>query len=310
VHSTEVREIHVFTDVSERAYCAAAYLRCVRSDGQCATTLIASKTKVAPLKKMTLPRLELMGALIGARLGKFIRTNLNVGENDVHFWTDSMITFHWIRSSSKQWKQFVANRVSEIQSLTVPGNWNHCAGKENPADRGTRGTSVRDLKEDDLWWHGPEWLKYVSSPTEVIIEEDEIHEYLVQNTVTELDCTVSPVFELSRHSELSKSLRITAWIQRFVHNARTRERRTGELCTEELQQAENYWITQTQHADFPREMEHLLKGTSLDRQSKIITLRPFLDEFGLLPVGGRLQEANWSYSQKHPCQVMTSFLNF
>ena len=71
----------------------------------------------------------------------------------------------------------MANRVSEIQSLTVPGNWNHCAGKGNPADRGTRGTSAQDLKEDDLWWHGPEWLKDASSHTEMIIKEDEIHEY-------------------------------------------------------------------------------------------------------------------------------------
>ena len=120
VNTTVKREIHVFTDASEKAYCAAAYLRCVKRNGECTTRLIASKTKVAPLKKMTLPRLELMGALIGARLGKFIANNLNMSDTEMHFWTDSMIAFHWIRSCSKQWKPFVDNRVSEIQSLTLP----------------------------------------------------------------------------------------------------------------------------------------------------------------------------------------------
>lgn len=300
-NSTEKREIHVFTDASERAYCAAAYLRCVKSNGHCTTSLVASKTKVAPLKKMTLPRLELMGALIGARLGKFIITNLKMSENEMYFWTDSMITFHWIRSSSKQWKQFVANRVSEIQNLTLPEKWNHCAGKENPADRGTRGISAQSLKEDVLWWHGPEWLKDVNDETEVMTEfEDDVDEYVVQNTVTEPDCIAQPLFDLSKNSELNKPLRITAWIQRFVHNAQKTEKRTGELCTEEIQQAEKYWIKLTQSMSFSKEMDNLLKNTGVDKQSKIITLRPFLDDVGLLRVGGRLQEANWSYSQKHP----------
>lgn len=112
-NKTVEREIHVFTDASEKAYCAAAYLRCVKENRECTTSLITSKMKVAPLKKMTIPRLELMGALIGARLGKFISNNLNVNDNEMYFWTDSMITFHWIRSSSKQWKPFVENRVNE-----------------------------------------------------------------------------------------------------------------------------------------------------------------------------------------------------
>ena len=132
----------MFTDAKEKADCAAAAVREVR--WTMATTLIASKTKVAPLKNMTLPRLELMGAISGARLGTFIRTNLNVS-----LWTDSMITFHWIRSSSKQWKQFVANRVRE--SLTAPGNWNHCRkgepsrpwNKRNAGSQGGRSVVAR-----------------------------------------------------------------------------------------------------------------------------------------------------------------------
>lgn len=90
-----MRCIRVFTDASEKAYCTAAYLQYVKQNGECRTSLIASKTKVAPLMKMTLPRLELMGAFIGARLGNFISNNLNVSDNAMHFWTDSMTSLDW-----------------------------------------------------------------------------------------------------------------------------------------------------------------------------------------------------------------------
>lgn len=66
-----------------------------------------------------------------------------------------MITLHWVKSSAKQWKPFVENRVREIQSLTAPAQWNHCSGSENPVDVATRGTSVNKLKENSLWWTGP-----------------------------------------------------------------------------------------------------------------------------------------------------------
>ena len=95
-------------------------------------------------------------------------------------------------------------------------------------------------------------------------------------------------------------MRITAWIQRFVHNARTKEKRNGQLCTEEIQQAEQYWIKQTQSDSFPKGMNGLLKNANVDRHSKIISLKPFLDECGLLRIGGRLQETNWSFTHKHP----------
>lgn len=301
-------EVHVFTDASEKAYCAAAYLRCVKQNGECTASLIASKTKVAPLKKMTIPRLELMAALIGARLGKFISNNLNISDNDMHYWTDSMITFHWIRSSSKQWKPFVENRVSEIQSLTSPENWKHCIGKENPADHGTRGMSARALQEDALWWHGPEWLKDCThdqeTESQVTNENDEVMEYVVQNTKTDTqidpDCKMTQLFDLKKYSRLNRVLRITAWIKRFVHNARTQNKRTGELCTEEIQQAEQHWIKQTQSDNFSQEIDSLLKKKDMNRHSKLLSLKPFLDESGILRVGGRLQEANWSFNQKHP----------
>ncbi|XP_014904475.1 uncharacterized protein LOC106957601 [Poecilia latipinna] len=132
-------KLHVYCDASEKAYGAVAYLQGQNNLGETITSFVASKSRVAPLKKMTLPRLELMGALIGARLGYSLLKPLNMEKNQLNMWTDSMITLHWIRSSSRRWKPFVSNRVAEIQGLTNPELWSHCAGKMNPADLLTLG---------------------------------------------------------------------------------------------------------------------------------------------------------------------------
>lgn len=105
-------------------------------------SLVASKARVAPLKKMTLPRLELMGAVIGARLANNLIISLKMEQAQIKMWTDSMITLQWICSSAQRWKPFVANRVTEIQTLTSPSSWSHIPGKANPADLATRGQSV------------------------------------------------------------------------------------------------------------------------------------------------------------------------
>lgn len=123
-----------------------------------------SKSRVAPIKKLTLPRLELMGALVAARMGNNLLKAMNMHPSQIRMWSDSMIVFQWICSSAQRWKQFVANRVTEIQSLTPPETWSHCSGKLNPADLTSRGQTVSKLKEEELWWSGPPFLSSVFQP--------------------------------------------------------------------------------------------------------------------------------------------------
>lgn len=122
----------MFSDASEKAYGAAAYLQGQTAEGEPMTRLVMSKSRVAPIKKLTLPRLELMGALIAARMGNNLLQALNMQPYQIRMWTDSMIVMQWISSSPHRWKQFVANRVTEIQSLTPSETWSHCSGKHNP----------------------------------------------------------------------------------------------------------------------------------------------------------------------------------
>lgn len=155
-------ELHVFTDASPQAYGTVAYLRS-DSDDQMTVTLVMAKTRVAPVKTLTLPRLELMGALLGARLCDYIKGVFKSDLSEVTLWTDSMIALHWIKGLTTQWKPFVANRVMEIQQRTEPSNWRHCPGAENPADLLTRGVPPDCLQKCGLWWKGPKWL--AESPT-------------------------------------------------------------------------------------------------------------------------------------------------
>ena len=151
------RQLHVFCDASTKAYGCVIYLRTVRRDST-SVCLVVSKNRVAPLKRLTLPRLELMSNLLGARLVTYVKRSSIFQECSVRVWTDSTVALRWIQSQSQLWKLFVANRVADIHSLVDLKCWGHCPGHENPADLLTRGESIKKLKGNTLWWHGPEWL--------------------------------------------------------------------------------------------------------------------------------------------------------
>lgn len=129
------------------------------SFGAVGVTLLTSKTRVAPLKKLTIPRLELMSGRVLARLMDTVK---NVLFEEVHItgtrqWLDSKTALWWINNKG-EWKQFVRQRINEILRLTRKEDWAHCPGEQNPADVGSRGERASRLKENELWWRGPAWL--------------------------------------------------------------------------------------------------------------------------------------------------------
>lgn len=152
-------QIHGFGDSSEVAYAAVVYLRIETSKGAC-TRLVISKTRIAPLAKQTIARLELLAALILSRLVDRVRVALLpvIKVDEVYCWTDSMTTLHWIKGVGREYKHFVENKVREIRQNVPPESWSHCPGIENPADFPSRGMKTEALKQSEIWWHGPPWL--------------------------------------------------------------------------------------------------------------------------------------------------------
>ncbi|GFX08956.1 integrase catalytic domain-containing protein [Trichonephila clavipes] len=152
-------ELHSFCDASKKAYGTAIYLR-TKSRNGISVKLVTSKSRVAPLNCVTLPRLALLGALVAARLASKVNKIGNLKRSCLQYhWIDSKIVLFWIKGNKTRWKQFVANRgVNEITSLTDPHSWNHCTGKENPADFLSRELSADCLVSNSRWWTGAENL--------------------------------------------------------------------------------------------------------------------------------------------------------
>ena len=139
------RSLHGFCDASQKGYCAVIYLVCETQNGTF-SRLICLKTRVAPLKPLTIPRLELMSARILAVLMNTVHNALSpqMRIDEMYYWTDSKTALYWIQNRN-EWKQFVQHRVNEILTLSSNEKWRHCPGAENPADLGSRGVTGKKL---------------------------------------------------------------------------------------------------------------------------------------------------------------------
>ncbi|CAD6210186.1 GSCOCG00010884001-RA-CDS [Cotesia congregata] len=138
---------------------AVVYLRVTDEEGNSTITLVCSKTKVAPIKRLTIPRLELSAAVLLSKLMRHVQLTLELQDIPVFLWTDSSITLAWVKSNPMKWKEYVGNRVAAIHQATPNANWRYTTGKLNPADCASRGLDAKNLTQHNLWWSGPPWLE-------------------------------------------------------------------------------------------------------------------------------------------------------
>ena len=146
----ELPSLCVFADASQEAFGACAYIRHKTKENTCEVTFVSTKSRVAPLKQLTIPRLELQAAVLASRLAKSILDESRIQLGSVKFLTDNIITLAWIQSASRSFKPFVSSRVGEIQSKSDPSQWKHILSDENVADDLSRGLqcAAADRKMD------------------------------------------------------------------------------------------------------------------------------------------------------------------
>ncbi|UYV73725.1 hypothetical protein LAZ67_11000531 [Cordylochernes scorpioides] len=245
----ESLELHVFCDASKEAFATVAYMRS-QMKGGVKLSFIWSKARVAPLGGISIPRLELMACLIGARLAGCILESLTV-RCPLYLWTDSSTALSWIRKNCN-WNIFVKNRVDEIQRRTKVSNWRFVPGFENPADLPSRGSKIGQFLRSK-WWEGPDWLRLSREfwpSEEPIIDETEVLKEQRKTTLVEI--VIKPITHgmFKKFSEFQSNVRLLAWMTRYINKCRKASNQKGELTIEEIEYSERKLIQLIQREVF------------------------------------------------------------
>ena len=303
----KVVNIVCFCDASKKAYAAIVYLQEERGSGSKAN-LVFAKTRLAPVKEITVPRLELMAILIGVRCIQYVKEQLQVGIANTYLWSDSQVALGWI-NSEKSLPVFVKNRVSEIRKHSDI-IMNYVSTKENPADVATKGATAKALYTDSLWWHGPEWLSKPSSEWDFpkkncseVLTDEEGQDNLTAISVMEQDKTSekqeysAPLeIDCERFSSIIKLLRVTALSLKFIKKLK-RQKVSSYVTSKDIKEAENLWIASIQSKVYMKELHDLRQGKSSNLQKQ---LGIYVDSEGLIRCKGRLDNSSLEEGARRP----------
>ncbi|XP_069160890.1 uncharacterized protein [Procambarus clarkii] len=275
VEENEEVSLHVFADSSAKAFGACAYL--VTSNQ---SYLITSKARVAPLKKRTLPQMELTALLTGTRLAVHIKQVLStMNIKDVIIWSDNEAVLQWVRNDNCP-TPYVKNRVSEIKEISAGFQLLHVPTKDNPADLLSRGMTFKQFAKADIWFHGPRWLVNGSWP------EQKPHVITTQTITTTRQQAQISVLDCTRYSSLIKLINVTQNVFHYL-------RKKGIKYT--FPDALIYWVRQAQretygnnYENLPHKLKHNL-GLWIDQENH-----------NILRCGGRLKHADINLDTVHP----------
>ena len=321
-------ELHHFSDASITGYGAVSYLRQIYATGKVHCSLVMAKSRLAPLKAMTIPRMELSAAVLATRLDGMITQEIDLPLAKSTFWTDSTCVIRYIENQDKRFQVFVANRVSAILNQSDPSQWRYVDTAQNPADEASRGMTVKEFLSNERWSKGPAFLQqpqdtWPQRPASIGVvppDDPEVKKESVAyaNETTE-DDAVNQMFE--KFSSWTRLRRVIAWILRYKDNLlnQAKKRKFKEetkyssdiepLTVHEVQRAENMILKNVQKQSFEKELSTLEQNAKVKEQidakqpvaktSNLFKLDPILKN-ELLLVVGRLQRASVGEAAKHP----------
>ena len=311
-------ELHHFSDASTEGYGQCSYLRLIDISGRVHCSLVMAKSRVTPLKQVTIPRLELVAAVLSVRVSELLRKQLKYDDVKETFWCDSQVTLGYISNDAKKFHVFVANRIQQIRDCTEPSQWNYIRSQENPADYASRGLTVTNLLNSSFWFTGPAflWKESISVDNihqliDISPDDPELRKQALATDAEVKDCN----FDLTRFdyfSDWSRLKKAVALCLRYkaILKSRIKAEHAGypkEIRVEDLCEAETEILRIVQRdafkvelTIFPPSKESKGVQRGLKRTHALYRFDPFTDERGILRIGGRIQAASLAFEVKHP----------
>ncbi|XP_055589164.1 uncharacterized protein LOC129741453 [Uranotaenia lowii] len=309
--SLKTLQLHTFVDASEAAYSCVVYARIVdRGIPKCA--IVAAKTKVAPLKPLSIPRLELQAAVEGSRLTQKLVEALTLPVNQRFLWSDSTTVLSWLRSDSRRYHQYVSCRIGEILRVTSINEWRYVPSKLNVADEATKWNAEPNFNPQSRWFVGPDFLlkpegEWPSKFHVTTMPEEEIRTVLL-HLHAESHQSIFDEVDYSRFSQFNRLLRAIVYFHRAIERFR-KVKREGPFEAEEIAAAENFLWRQVQMESYPEEYATVLynhknstsKHVAIKCTSPLYQLAPFMDENNVLRMRSRIEAAPVTpYETKYP----------
>lgn len=294
-----------FCDASQLGYAAVVYARMIDAPVDNCIFLLGSKTKLAPLKSLTVPRLELNATVLLARwlgrLSNILASQLNI--IGTHAWSDSTIVLSWLTVPHESFKPYVSNRAHQVKTLIPNCQWHHIDSSSNPADCASRGVMPSALEHLSLYWRGPPVARAsVSSWERVLppVNVEELPEFRPVVCTTRVDDAHIEWFNC--FSSFDRMVRVIARVRRFIvccRMGRAALRPPDFLRTSELYEATRVLVLESQRVHFAM-LRHELSQNTRVLSRPLSKLSPFLDNDSVIRVGGRLKNSLLTYDRKHP----------
>ncbi|XP_057308167.1 uncharacterized protein LOC130646050 [Hydractinia symbiolongicarpus] len=300
-------ELHGFCDSSLSLYCALVYVRIVTKVG-IKVFFWTSKTRVSPLKTLSIPRLELLGCLLLSTLIEDVTRAIagRIKIDRIVGWTDSQVALCWIRGKERTWKSWIENRVVKIRKIVSPDMWFHVAGVENPADPPTR--SIDDFVSlfNGIWFNGPSFLLNDNIHYDVTTDfsKTEVEKELkastdIQNvlTVTEQNAVdLNEIVDFSRYGSLNRLIHVVAYVIRFKNNLIAKIRKNEESNNDENLNVDE--VTKSLDHIVRAEQQAMTKNSNFNKTKS--NLNVYQDTEGFFRLKSRFGESKLTDDQKHP----------